>query len=52
MTIYTAGVVALVGLLVYVLAEGKASEAGRIAYFAGLLVTLLQVAPRVLTLGH
>ncbi len=36
----TALVVAIVGLLVYVLANGKASEVGRILFFCGMLVVL------------
>jgi len=47
MTIYVSLLVALAGILVYALANGKVSEAGRIAYFAGLLAFLLQTAPHV-----
>jgi len=47
MTIYLSLLVALVGLVVYAMMDGKASEAGRIAYFGGLLAFLLQAAPHV-----
>jgi hypothetical protein len=47
MTIYLSLLVALAGLLVYALFDGKKSEAGRVAYFAGLLAFLLQSAPKI-----
>jgi len=48
MLIYTSALVAAVGLVVYVVAVNpKAQELGRIAFFAGLLVFLLQWAPRI-----
>jgi hypothetical protein len=37
-------VVAIIGLVVYVLTTGKATELGRIAFFCGLLVSLLVFA--------
>jgi len=43
--------VCVVGVLVYALASnGKVQELGRIAYACGLLVTLWQLAGRVLRL--
>jgi len=48
-TIYLSLFVSLAGLLTYALADGKASEAGKIAYFSGLLAFLLQAAPHVLS---
>lgn len=44
MTIYLSLLVAILGLVVYALTEGKASEAGRIAYFCGLFTFLLTKA--------
>jgi hypothetical protein len=35
---------ALLGAFVYGLGSGKAAELGRLAFFAGLLVTLLSLA--------
>jgi Na+/phosphate symporter len=47
MTIYLSLLVALVGVLVYALASnGKVVEIGRMAFFAGLLAFLLQIAPQ------
>jgi hypothetical protein len=41
--------VCIIGVLIYALASnGKAQELGRIAYFAGLLVTLFEVANHVI----
>ncbi len=43
--------VAIVGMLVYALAgSAKLVELGRLAYFAGLLVTLVEVATHVVRL--
>jgi hypothetical protein len=47
MPLYLSLLVALLGLLVYALTESKTSEAGRVAYFAGLLAFLLQSAPHI-----
>lgn len=45
MVIFLAPLVALVGLLAYALsANGKVSELGRIAFFCGLLASLLLFA--------
>jgi len=45
-------VVCIIGALVYALAaNGKASEMGRLAYFAGLLALVLSLAGHVLRLG-
>lgn len=49
-TILVPLLVAVVGALVYGLANGKASELGRLAYAAGLLVTLFGVGQHVLKL--
>lgn len=44
-------IVCVVGLLAYALsANAKIAEAGRIAFFAGLLVTLFVVATKVIKL--
>lgn len=40
MVIGIAALVMIIGALVYYIAEGKASEMGRIAFFCGLLVVL------------
>ena len=46
MTIYLSLAVSLVGAFFYALSNnGKAQELGRLAYGAGLLAFLLQVAP-------
>jgi hypothetical protein len=43
--------VCLIGLIVYALSNHpKVSELARIAYFAGLLAFLLQVAPRMMSI--
>jgi hypothetical protein len=42
---YLSIIVAIVGLLVYAFAPGKAGEAGKIAFACGLLVFLLSVGP-------
>lgn len=47
MTIYLSLLVSIVGLLVYALTQGKASQAGFEAYRIGLLVFLLLSAPHV-----
>ncbi len=47
MIVYIPLIVALIGLLIFALTNGKAAEAGKLAYFAGLLVTLLGLAGRV-----
>jgi hypothetical protein len=46
MIAYIPLIVAIAGLLLYALADAnkKAAEVGRLAYFAGLLVTLFMVA--------
>ena len=50
MTIYLSLLVAVAGLLIYGYASNpKASEAGRVAFFCGLLVFLLQSAPHVVS---
>lgn len=49
MNIYLSLLVAIIGLVTYALADGKASEAGRVAYFAGLLAFLLQELPRIVS---
>lgn len=42
--------VAIVGLFAHLAASNvKIAEAGRLAYFAGLLVFLLQVGPRLVS---
>lgn len=52
MTIYVSLAVALIGMLVYALSgNGKVVELGRIAFFAGLLVFLLQLTPKVIGVG-
>ncbi len=43
--------VMLVGVVLYVVAAGKASEAGRIAFFCGLLVSLLNLAGHALRIS-
>jgi hypothetical protein len=40
----------LIGLVIYGLTEGKASEAGRLLYASGALVTLFVVANHVVKL--
>jgi hypothetical protein len=41
---------AVLGLLLYVLASNpKLQEIGRLTYFAGILVTLFEVAPRMVS---
>lgn len=53
MTIYVSLLVALIGVLAYALStNGKVQEIGRISYFAGLLVFLLQLTPQVLAIGR
>ena len=49
MVIYLSLLVSLVGLLVYALVNGKASQAGFEAYRIGLLVFLFQSAPHVIS---
>jgi Na+/phosphate symporter len=49
MTIYIPLLVAIIGALCYALSSNsKVAEMGRISFFAGLLVTLLQVQGHVL----
>lgn len=49
MTIYLSLLVALVGVLMYILASNpKIQELGRISFFAGLLAFLIQTAPHVI----
>ncbi len=53
MTIYFSVLIAIIGLLVWLMSDNaKAQEIGRISYFAGLLAFLLQVAPRIVDLGR
>jgi Na+/phosphate symporter len=48
MIIYIPFLIAIIGLLVYVLATNpKAQELGRIMFFCGLLATLLPLGERV-----
>jgi hypothetical protein len=48
MTVYLAPLVTILGCLVYALSSnGKVAELGRLAYAAGLLVTLLQFMAHV-----
>ena len=47
MTILWSALFAIVGALVYAFVPGKATELGKIAFGAGLLVFLLQLGPRV-----
>jgi len=50
MQIYLSLLVALIGILAYVLsANGKVAEIGRISFFAGLLVFLFQISPRIVS---
>ena len=44
-------VLAVVGALVYALADGKVSEAGRLAFFVGLIVFTASMAGHVLRIG-
>jgi hypothetical protein len=44
MSAYVSVIIALVGLVVYILTGGKASELGRLSFFAGLLAFLMGVA--------
>lgn len=51
MTIFASLLVAIIGLVTYFVASNpKLQEAGRIAYAAGLLATLLSVATHVIKL--
>jgi hypothetical protein len=51
MIVYLSLLVAIIGLLVYVLASNaKAVEAGRLMYFAGLLAFLLKVGEPLINL--
>lgn len=53
MTIFLSLLVALVGVLMYALStNGKVAEIGRIMFFSGLLVFLLQFSPQMLNLLH
>lgn len=48
MLIYISLLVCIIGVLAYALAANpKISEIGRLAYFAGLLVFLLQAVPHL-----
>lgn len=48
MTIFLSLLVSVIGVLTYALsANGKLAEIGRLAYFAGLLVFLMQFGPHV-----
>lgn len=50
MTAHLSLLVAVVGLVVYGLANGKASEAVRIAYFSGLIVWLYTVSSHAVSI--
>lgn len=50
MTIYFSLLVAIVGLLVYALANGKASQAGLFAWGAGLTAFLITLGSKALHL--
>jgi len=51
MTIYYSLLVAVIGVLMYVLAtNGKLVEIGRIAFAFGLLAFLLQLSPQMINL--
>ena len=53
MTVLLPLLVALVGLVLYALSTNpKAAEVGRLAYGAGLLVTLFDLGGRILSLLH
>lgn len=50
MTIILPLLIALIGLLMYALCtNGKLQEIGRLSFFAGLFVTLLQAGPQTLS---
>jgi Na+/phosphate symporter len=52
MTIWLSALVALIGVLMYALAANpKLQEIGRISYFAGLLVFLLQADKLIALIG-
>lgn len=44
-------IIAIVGLVLYLATDGKASEAGRLAFFSGLLVTTYLLAGHTLHVG-
>ena len=50
MIVYLSLLVAIVGLLIYVLAttSPKVTEIGRLMFFAGLLAFLLEAVPRLI----
>lgn len=51
MIAYVAALIALLGLLLYVLASNsKVVEVGRIVFFCGMLATALQLATRTVKL--
>lgn len=53
MIIYLSLLVAVIGLFLYVLSVNpKLQEIGRVSFFAGLLVFLLQAVPRMVDLGR
>jgi hypothetical protein len=53
MIIYTSLLIALVGLLMYVLsANPKLQEVGRLSFFAGLLAFLITGLQHVMTVLH
>lgn len=53
MQIYFSALVCIIGLLVWVLsANAKVSEAGRLAFFAGLFVFLLNGSPHLGVIGR
>lgn len=47
MLIYVPLLIALIGLLVYVLANNKAQELGRIMFLCGVMVTCYQFAGKM-----
>jgi hypothetical protein len=49
MTIYLSLLVALIGVVVYAVMEGKPSEIGRVCFWTGLLAFLLQAAPHTVS---
>lgn len=51
MTIFLPLIIALIGLLMYALcANPKLQEIGRLSYFAGLFVFLMQAGPHIVSL--
>ena len=51
MIVYISLLVCVIGLVIYFIAtKGEVKEAGRLAYFAGLLAFLLQLSPKMVDL--